>query len=477
MNIQDIVEDLIELGKQRGYVTEAEIADLLPSEEFSADDTEDVLELLEAAGVTVSQEDEQGEAGEDGLLEDGKEYDRTQDLVQAYFKSMGDISILSKQEEREIAQRLELGRETVKELLMSMPVYERIKDSVREKLQPEDGDEYMDMTEAEARAACLDLMSSLMQSLEDADRTLGNYASIRELKKAVAASRKGSRRHRTLSELLRQTGQVYRMVEREAGLPVEKLRAQWERIQQAQSLYQEAKEELTTRNLRLVVKMAKNYLGKGLPLLDLIQEGNIGLMRAVDLFQYQKGFKFSTYATWWIRQAITRALIDQPKTIRVPVHAVEFYNRAVKKARDLTLELGREPSNAEIAGSLGVEERKVEEIFLAVQDTFSLQTPVGDDDSSFEDFIADKESPSVFERSEKKEVTDLMIKVLKTLTPKESMVIRLRFGIGFEQDHTLEEVGRHLSLTRERVRQIEAKALRKLQHPSRIKALRMLTAA
>jgi RNA polymerase primary sigma factor len=263
-------------------------------------------------------------------------------------------------------------------------------------------------------------------------------------------------------------------IEEDVGWKIDHILEVWEKIAKAEYLVQEAKNELITRNLRLVVNIAKNYVGRGLPLLDLIQEGNIGLMKAVDKFKHEKGFKFSTYATWWIRQAITRALIDQTKTIRVPVHMMEFYNRVTKASRELTQTLGREPSNEEIAVKLGVPPRKVEEVFRAIQDPIALQTPVGDEDTELEDFIGDKTSPSPYDNAEEIETSEHIQKVLGTLTQKEERVIRMRFGIGVDRDHTLEEVGRHLCITRERVRQIEAKALRKLKHPSRLRALRLL---
>jgi RNA polymerase primary sigma factor len=231
---------------------------------------------------------------------------------------------------------------------------------------------------------------------------------------------------------------------------------------------------LITRNLRLVINIAKNYVGRGLALLDLIQEGNIGLMKAVDKFKYEKGFKFSTYATWWIRQAITRALIDQTKTIRVPVHAVEFYNKATRASRELRQQLGREPNKEEIAERLAVSREKIEEVFTAIQDPIALQTPVADDDTKLEDFVSDKDSPSPYSDTERNNVTDQILRVLNTLAPREAEIIRMRFGIGCEKDYTLEEIGNHLSITRERVRQIEAKALRKLKHPSRHSALKIL---
>ncbi|MEN2985466.1 MAG: sigma-70 family RNA polymerase sigma factor, partial [Thermodesulfovibrionaceae bacterium] len=260
----------------------------------------------------------------------------------------------------------------------------------------------------------------------------------------------------------------------ESGFKIDELKNVWQKIYKAKSLVEETKNELITRNLRLVVNIAKNYVGRGLPLLDLIEEGNIGLMKAVDKFKYEKGFKFSTYATWWIRQAITRALIDQTKTIRVPVHMMEFYNRVTKASRELTQQLGREPSNEEIAEKLGVPVRKVEEVFRAIQDPIGLQTPIGDEDTELEDFIGDKTSPSPLAEAERAELSEHIQRILKTLTPKEEKVIKMRFGIGEDRDHTLEEVGRYLSITRERVRQIETKALRKLKHPSRMRLLKML---
>jgi RNA polymerase primary sigma factor len=200
-------------------------------------------------------------------------------------------------------------------------------------------------------------------------------------------------------------------------------------------------------------------------------------MKAIDKFDYKKGFKFSTYATWWIRQGITRALIDHTKTIRVPVHMMEFYNKVSKASRELISYLGREPSKEEIAERLGVPTKKVEDIFRAVQEPIAIQTPIGDESTTLEDFISDKNSPSPYSDAEKNNVTEQILRVLDTLTPREAEIIRMRFGIRVNRDHTLEEVGRYFSITRERVRQIEFKALRKLRHPNRLRALKLLNTA
>ena len=474
MRERDIFDEIIDLGKRRGALTYDEINDAFPPEFVSPGELSDFMDLLQDIGIKVIDHKDLCTDDEEGLEEEEEEeYEKTNDIVQSYFRSLGNISILKRNEEVELAKRLEEGKEIIKGIVTALPSYKKIEATLDAKKEDDLNNAEVDKAD-QVLEMSLKALHNLMIKIETADRKIAGHGTLKDLKKMIHEKKKQNINPIKLYAIAKEVQNEYKQVESEVGVKIDELKSKWDRIAKARILISEAKNELINRNLRLVVNVAKNYLGRGLSFLDLIQEGNIGLMKAIDKFDYKKGFKFSTYATWWIRQGTTRALIDHTKTIRIPVHMMEFYNKVSKASGELISRNGKEPSKEEIAERLGVPTKKVDDILRVIQDPIALQAPVGDEGSTIEDFISDKNSPTPYSDTERNNITEYILRVLNTLTPREAEVIRMRFGIGLDRDQTLEEVGKRFSITRERVRQIEAKALRKLKHTNRRNELKVL---
>ncbi|MFC1623885.1 RNA polymerase sigma factor RpoD [Candidatus Omnitrophota bacterium] len=504
-------DKLLILGRKKGFLTYEEVNDLLPEDIISEEEIEHVFTVLGNEKIEIVDSEEEftqkrkqsGGNGKHRLGADGRNTEPQlenaavgiEDPVKMYLRQMGQIPLLSREDEIRLAQEIEKAEEEYKRAVVSCPYIKEpalflannilarevnIEDAIKDETKAKREDDALRKIERlirKIRASrkgqniaefCLEFnfTISIIEDLAKKIRlSISEMDSIdREIQKM---------RRRKIRGGIKSFEKRKRDIEARFGKKHEDIKKDFGFIRKKALKFNRVKKAMVEANLRLVVSIAKKYTNRGLSFLDLIQEGNIGLMKAVEKFEYRRGYKFSTYATWWIRQAVTRSIADQARTIRIPVHMTETINKLIRVSRILVQENGREPTAEEIASEMRMAVEKVRSILKIAQEPISLQTPIGDEgDTSFGDFIEDKKAVSPANATAYTMLKEEMDKILDTLTEREKRVLRLRFGIGDGYPRTLEEVGSIFNVTRERVRQIEAKALRKLRHPIRSRRLK-----